>query len=832
MRNLLLSLVLLPCMTLVSQAQVSTKVSSQKAVKAHVEVSAKASTYVQSTKPVNAVSSVIQAANIQKAAPLAAGEDLEAFYLPPSGILYAGIYDASQGGEDSGINPGEVAWYIRPDFYVKAREEHKFLNYCSWDEENDHVTVWTDGNDEELEMDSLENGFASIWGANYVPQVSITQTLLTKTYSIHGEASDGSEVRGVWWSSSDDFIPLTSATMYASTYSGYSDVTMDANDNWFDTELKTMGFGQYVSGSQAHVYAESVYAFLYSETADAEAPLNGETLTATVYTFNEDGSMVEFAKATATDENIVGKTTYGGYKLKFIFQEEDPFMGVVESPIVLPAEDMMVVITGFENVTAPTHPLIQAVGEFGISAGGYALLEDNSFGTVGYRNDPDVPQFDWNIGFDGKVIDVELANDDYVVFPVEGGLGISGTGTDEETGEEVVYNDIDFYSSVNHEEWEILDAPEWVTGVSYNEDYFEKGWMLWYLEAEALPEGVEGREGVVTFYVYGKEFPVKVKQGEVAEEDFVTEINVEREVGQGYGVTSYEPDFAGALEYLGIESPTDATLVGINADGSEEAAPGPGGIDGWCDADGNFIGWGQENTRICVKFFPSVPQYEICDMNGADEVGKTYTVKYALKANDKKAIFSINVTFIEKEVHIYKPEIIKTIEIAHLEKAATAYCEEEPAPTFDVAEVCSALGIENISEAKAYIVNVTDGNFVENTGNIDGWRNADGDAASWAESANGFCLKLNNPASGEFDYTGAHDGNFQVGDTFVAQWGIVANEKAVLLKVTITFAEDPTGISELNADEQNNVIYNLNGVRMQNTQQKGIYIINGKKVVR
>jgi len=323
---------------------------------------------------------------------------------------------------------------------------------------------------------------------------------------------------------------------------------------------------------------------------------------------------------------------------------------------------------------------------------------------------------------------------------------------------------------------------------------------------------------------------VAVKPYQEAEPTY--EINVEREVGQGYGVTTYEPDFTEALEYLGIENVTDATVVGINADGSEEAAPGPGSIDGWCDAEGNFIGWGQENTRICVKFFPSVPQYEICDMNGADEVGKTYTVKYGLKANDKMATFAINVKFIEKQEHIYKPEIVKTIEIAHLEKAATAYCEEEPAPTFDVAEVCAALGIENISEAKAYIVNVTDGNFVENTATIDGWRNADGDAAAWAESTNGFCVKLDNPASGEFNYTGAHDTNFQVGDTYVAQWGIVANEKAVLLKVTITFVDDPTGISELNTEKQAEVIYNLNGVRMQNAQQKGIYIINGRKVVR
>ena len=128
------------------------------------------------------------------------------------------------------------------------------------------------------------------------------------------------------------------------------------------------------------------------------------------------------------------------------------------------------------------------------------------------------------------------------------------------------------------------------------------------------------------------------------------------------------------------------------------------------------------------------------------------------RPNDKMAIFVINVTFIEKQEHIYKPEIVKTIEISHLEKAATAYCEEEPAPTFDVAEVCAALGIANMSEAKAYIVNLTDGNFVENTGS-------------------------------------------------------------------------PTGINGINADAKADIIYNINGVRTTNMNQKGVYIQNGKKVL-
>ena len=59
----------------------------------------------------------------------------------------------------------------------------------------------------------------------------------------------------------------------------------------------------------------------------------------------------------------------------------------------------------------------------------------------------------------------------------------------------------------------------------------------------------------------------------------------------------------------------------------------------------------------------------------------------------------------------------------------------------------------------------------------------------------------------------------------------IANDKrAVLVEITFAYVV-PSGITELNADEQTSVIYNINGVRMQNTNQKGVYIVNGKKVL-
>ena len=50
----------------------------------------------------------------------------------------------------------------------------------------------------------------------------------------------------------------------------------------------------------------------------------------------------------------------------------------------------------------------------------------------------------------------------------------------------------------------------------------------------------------------------------------------------------------------------------------------------------------------------------------------------------------------------------------------------------------------------------------------------------------------------------------------------------------IRFADDDaivTGINEVKAAEDAKVIFNLNGIRVNDLKQKGVYIVNGKKVV-
>ena len=126
-------------------------------------------------------------------------------------------------------------------------------------------------------------------------------------------------------------------------------------------------------------------------------------------------------------------------------------------------------------------------------------------------------------------------------------------------------------------------------------------------------------------------------------------INHNREVGQGYGVSIGEVDFTEAKSWLGVEELTTTMLNFENPDGSliDYATYAKDNYDGWCNGEGAAENWGG-TTKICVKFFQAIPdgKFEICDMNGADEVGKTYTVKWQLVNGNKAVRYTINVTFV------------------------------------------------------------------------------------------------------------------------------------------------------------------------------------------
>jgi len=108
-----------------------------------------------------------------------------------------------------------------------------------------------------------------------------------------------------------------------------------------------------------------------------------------------------------------------------------------------------------------------------------------------------------------------------------------GTGAKEKTGEAPVeggyvvsavqegksYNDFDLESSFSYEKIEITEAPEWVTGLEYDDQYFEDySIIMYFVSAEALPAGVAGRAGDVVLTSNGEvSMTLHIVQGEVVE---------------------------------------------------------------------------------------------------------------------------------------------------------------------------------------------------------------------------------------------------------------------------------------------------------------------------
>lgn len=282
------------------------------------------------------------------------------------------------------------------------------------------------------------------------------------------------------------------------------------------------------------------------------------------------------------------------------------------------------------------------------------------------------------------------------------------------------------------------------------------------------------------------------------------EINVERYPGMGYTATEATVDFALAKRVLGVKEVTSDMLRIVNPDNTEISDCAQ--YDGWFNAEGVAEAWNASTTKVCAKFFQAIPNgtFEICDMNGADEVGKTYSVKWALVANDKKVVYTINVTFVEK------PAIALTFDDLNVvdEKAAdfsfklgTSYQSEKA--TVDVAAILDKLEVESLSDVTIYAVQ-SDGSLDDNykLGTTDGWRNAAGDWQGWGADAF-FYVKANFAATenqlydvGTMDPT--QNTTIEAG-TFTAKYAFVKGNDthdAVVLSVNVALV-DPVGINSI-----------------------------------
>lgn len=278
---------------------------------------------------------------------------------------------------------------------------------------------------------------------------------------------------------------------------------------WHSTGKKLVGFAEYYVKPVSHVYAESIVSWYWFEgVTDKKKPLGGKTVTATIYTFDEDNKLVEYASATATDADVVVVSEENSLcSIEFKFTESDPIMGDVDAPIVLPDEDFIVMLTGFGDVTGNfTSPITSADGWTGF---GYAILEDGSISTIGYTNDAETPQVSLPIGFRAAlpVATYSEVNLPAVLFTEEGGVGAGMQDEEGFMGFSLIY------TMSKKEQWEIVEKPDWISEIEFIDDYVEdRGNMFITMTAEALPSGTDERSGKVVLELFGKQLEIPVYQ--------------------------------------------------------------------------------------------------------------------------------------------------------------------------------------------------------------------------------------------------------------------------------------------------------------------------------
>ena len=323
----------------------------------------------------------------------------------------------------------------------------------------------------------------------------------------------------------------------------------------------------------------------------------------------------------------------------------------------------------------------------------------------------------------------------------------------------------------------------------------------------------------------------------VAPTELAQTLNVERYPGMGYGVTEAAVDFTEAKQFLGVEAITTDMLRIVNPNDSLISDYAP--YDGWFNGEGAAETWGT-NTKVCVKFFQAIPEgkFEICDMNGADSIGATYTVKWALVANDKQVTYTINVKFVEKPVIDLKFADLSVKETKTVALTSElGKCYEGLTADVDVAAILTKLGVTSLNDVTIYAVQ-TDGTLDDNykLGTTDGWRDSTGNWQTWGDNAYFFVKADFTKESAQIYEAGGMDGKnttaqWQSPATYTATYAFVktGTADAVVLKVTLTYTV-PTGINAIARDGQKSVIYNINGQKV-NKAQKGLFIINGKKTV-
>ena len=408
----------------------------------------------------------------------------------------------------------------------------------------------------------------------------------------------------------------------------------------------------------------------------------------------------------------------------------------------------------------------------------------------------------------------------------------------EETGENefVAYSTVQYESTLpristwegfeGEENYEFVDLPDWLTVSEYNDDYYEDYYVtLAQLIADPLPEGVAGRKAEIRIVSErgADSGIITVTQGIVVDPDEVLKelaelVEEAEKLQEEVDNDVVKAALADAIAGSDIDDPSDIDKV-----------------DAAIDALNNAIDLAQANI-IAQEILPAMKKLIDATNVYTEEALNTYYTQW----NDKYVAGTLTK---EEADGLQNPEIATEPKAAvTVDDFLLSAWDTKPdflgapyyintwgadadfsVPFFEYATA------ENESLAERTLTATMDGqeNGEYQVEALTGVSTKKGSS----EPAYGITLQVNDGTPVDITSSDKAVGNVTDG-TVKIKFNVAADNNINWLafkNVKFTRLGDINGIYTINGDVKSDVIYNLNGQKVEKAQ-KGLYIINGKKV--
>lgn len=450
---------------------------------------------------------------------------------PAAGFNGYAAYDIPSGSFFRTMTP-EWNIYLSSYIYTTALQDLTWTNMSMMDSVRwamkDNVAWCFTGYDDNLDAMTDDEGNLTyqLFGYSPVPEISIYADDDTKHEKPLDSFRFNSDESCYWMAGMSSYDYIGNANPSPGVYLKYSgggsytaneDFIRIANENgrmaWRNSGRKCVGFAEYYNAPQDIAFVKSAYICMALDDAgpyfSTSTPLEGGKLHLEIVRI-EDGAIGQtVAEAYASDDDV---TLYEGRfaTVSFDFSEEDYLFGDIPAPVVMDSSsDYLIVITGFEKLSS-SWTCAFSDADFTQPGNAYALLEDGTFSTIGYPDNPNIPANNLHISLEAVIPVAEFAAPSSpVVIPEEGGSGI------------VTYQDGSQFSAIflctltAASEWTVVSRPDWIRSVRFDDSALDDGLLAISVGGSPLVGNDKGRAGTIVLEVYGKIVEIPVVQGNV-----------------------------------------------------------------------------------------------------------------------------------------------------------------------------------------------------------------------------------------------------------------------------------------------------------------------------